>query len=790
MPAPAEKLLKNYERVEGVSDELFDHEGNIRNAWQPFVNFFTKLGLDDIQRRIARGDQYLRDAGVFYRQYDASEASERDWPLSHIPVILGSSDWETITAGLKQRADLLEMVLADLYGPMNLVTNGYLPGELIARSSSWLRPMVGAQPHNGHFLNFVAFEIGRGPDGRWWVLGDRTQAPSGAGFALENRVATTHVFSDHYRKANVHRLAGFFKRFRDHLYSISRENDCGVGVLTPGRLNDGYFEHAYIARYLGFMLLEGEDITVRNGEAMVRTVDGLKPISVLWRRMDSSFVDPLELNSASMIGTPGLANVVKQGNLTMINSLGSGILETRSMLAFLPRIHQAINGTDLLLPNIATWWCGQEAERRYVLDSAEDMMFGPALSRSLPFEVNEMHPMSRDEDGQTLKQKIVENPSDFVAQETVKLSTTPVFEDNRLKARPMTIRVFLARTEQGWDVMPGGYARIGIGEGKTVLALQGGGKVADVWVSSKQHVEQETLGSDTKTEYVRKIAEVLPSRAADNLFWLGRYIERAEVLSRMTRAYHTRLEESDDFDTPLLNVFAQYLKMHNIKPDDAIPESICNALMSAMASAGHIRDRFSVDGWLALKDVSDNAWKFHKQVLPGDDTADAAQVLLRKISGFSGLVHDSMYHHTGWRFMKMGRALERAGLMASVLRHFIKQGHPVGSLDIPVDIGDSLMTHRHRYLVNTNRETVVDLLALDNLNPRSIIYQITECQQHLGFLPGEDDHRQKSLLSRKMLRLHTDLATTLPHQVTDKFLQNIENRVYEICDLISSTYLT
>lgn len=783
------RLIRNYNRPDGVTDELLDSQGQIRPAWRSFVDFFAGLSGDSIERRFSRGDQYLRDAGVFFRQYDETGSAERVWPLSHIPVILEESDWRDIEVGLKQRADLLEMVMQDLYGPMRLISDGHLPGELIGKSKGWLRQMVGTQPRNGHFLNFLAFEIGRGPDGTWWVLGDRSEAPSGAGFALENRVATTHVFPDFYRRAHVQRLAGFFGRFKDHLFEASRDQDFGVAILTPGRLNDGYFEHAYIARYLGFMLLEGEDITVRNGEAVVRTVDGIRPLSVLWRRMDSAFVDPLELNSKSMIGTPGLANVVRQGKLNMINCLGSGFLENRSMLAFLPRICQALRSEELLMPNIATWWCGQSEERDYALSKENDMMFGSALSTHLPFERNEMSSILDGEAGNALRGCILADGASYVAQEKVKLSTTPVFEDNALHARAMTIRVFLARTAQGWEVMPGGYARIGKETDQTVLALQGGGKVADVWIKCEDKVDAVSLNTTEREDYVRKMPEVLPTRAADNLFWLGRYIERAELCVRMTRAYHSRLDENDDYDAPLLKFFASYLKVFNIDPKEAIGDTVCNALLSAMGSAGHLRDRFSTDGWMALKDLSDTAEDFRKTVEAGDDAADACQILLRKISGFSGLVHESMYHYTGWRFMKIGRALERAGLMASAMDHFIQRKAPVGALDIPVDIGDSMMTHRRRYVVTTSRETVVDLLVLDSCNPRSIVYQLNECREHLAFLPHENDLTSASDLSRAVLKLYSDVAVKKPHQVTRAFLQELGNDIYAVCNMISAQYL-
>ncbi|MGL5137640.1 MAG: circularly permuted type 2 ATP-grasp protein, partial [Beijerinckiaceae bacterium] len=289
-------LLRNYAATAGVADELRDAAGGIRPVWRRFMNYIAGQTPEQLRHHVSRADHYLRDAGVYYRQYDEGVSAELEWPLSHVPVLIDEADWDRISAGLIQRANLLEMVARDIYGPNRLAQEGHLPGSLVASSAEWLRPLVGVQPRGGHFLNFVAFEIGRGPSGEWWVLGDRTQAPSGVGFALQNRVATARAFADFYAGANVHRLAGFFRHFRDTLNGMRNHETNRVAILTPGPLNETYFEHAYIARYLGFGLLEGEDLTVEGGELMVRTVAGPIPIDVLWRRLDASFTDPLELD--------------------------------------------------------------------------------------------------------------------------------------------------------------------------------------------------------------------------------------------------------------------------------------------------------------------------------------------------------------------------------------------------------------------------------------------------------------------------------------------------------------
>ncbi|MFT3972642.1 MAG: circularly permuted type 2 ATP-grasp protein [Amaricoccus sp.] len=790
--AAASRLLAAYRPPAGASDELFDRQGFVRPVWQAFIRHLALLSPEDIAERFARGDQYLRDAGVFFRQYDAQGANERSWPLSHVPVLLEEAEAATLARGLIQRANLLEMVLADLYGENRLVANGHLPASLVAASREWLRPLVGVRPRGGHFLHFIAFEIGRGPDGTWWVLGDRTQAPSGAGFALENRVATARVFSDLYTEAHVHRLAGFFRSFRNALQQLSPDPESRTAILTPGPLNDTYFEHAYIARYLGFMLLEGEDLTVENGRVMVRTVAGLRPVSVLWRRLDAAFADPLELDSTSRLGTPGLVGALRQGSVTLVNALGSGIVETRAFLAFLPRIAQELLGEPLVLPNIATWWCGQPAERAHVRDHRDRLMIGPALSTRLPFEHDETTLLGRQlrqQERSSFDGWIEANGADLVGQEAVMLSTTPAYVDGALVPRPLSLRVFLARTAAGWEVMPGGFARIGNNLDPTAIAMQRGGTAADVWVVSERPVDNFSMLQQPSGDYARVAPGVLPSRAGDNLFWLGRYVERAEGVMRMARAYHIRLAETADRDAPLTAHLADYLDGIGVEIDRPIPLALTDMLSSAIISAGNVRDRFSIDGWMALNDLSKTAGRMAQRVTAGDDAARALSVLLRKITGFSGLVHENMYRFTGWRFLSIGRSLERAIAMAGALASLADPEAPDGALDLAVEIGDSVMSHRRRYSVTTSRETVVDLLALDTLNPRSVLYQLSEIRDHIGYLPDAVVNGQMSPLSRRVLQIHTGLAVETPESVDSDLLRAVVGDIAGLSNLLSDSYL-
>ena len=786
----ASRLLAGYRPLPGVADELVDAAGNVRPVWRPFIDYLSKMKPEELARRIDQGDQYLRDAGVFFRQY-GEESTERAWPLSHLPVMIHESEWKTISDGLIQRAGLLELIAADLYGEQRLVTEGHLPASLIGMSPEWLRPLVGVRPRSGQFLQFMAFEIGRGPDGQWWVLGDRVQAPSGAGFALENRVATTRVFPDYYAEHNVQRLAGFFRAFRDTMNDLRGDTESRVGILTPGLLNDTYFEHAYIARYLGFMLLEGEDLTVRNGQLMVRTIAGLEPVSVLWRRIDASYSDPIELNEQSRLGVPGIVDTIRRGNLAMVNALGSGILEMRALLAFMPKLARALLDEPLKLPNIATWWCGQESERAHVRAHADRMMIGEALSTRMLFDSEDKTSL-----GATLQaQKVgVSDMLDargpmLVGQEAVTLSTAPVLSDGLLAPRPMSLRVFLARTPRGWRVMPGGYARIGKSQDATAIAMQRGGSVADVWVVSDQPVRNETMLPSQAAPYRRLHQSALPSRAADNLFWMGRYVERAEGLIRLLRAWHVRLAESGHADTPLLKHATVYPGFFGADPARKVTKDLRTAIAAATSSASQVRDRFSMDGWTALNELAESARLELSNIAPGYATARSLGLLLRQITGFSGLVHDNMYRFEGWRFLSLGRSLERAGMLAGMLAWFADDAAPEGAFDFAVEVGDSVLTHRRLYAVASSRATVVDLLGCDADNPRSIHYQLSELREHVAVLPGAREQGQMSQLSRAIMKLHADVAVKTPESLDTDALVAIRGELGLVSDLLTKAYL-
>ncbi|MGL5363737.1 MAG: circularly permuted type 2 ATP-grasp protein, partial [Bosea sp. (in: a-proteobacteria)] len=442
------QILARYQPLVGAYDELLTPNGDVRPGWSNFVDAWASFSPDELTARFGIADRHVRDAGVSYRVHgdarDPQGSTERAWPLSQVPLVITGQEWQQIAAGVVQRATLAERLIGDIYGPGQLFADGILPGTVVSGSSDYLRPLHDVSVPGGRHLSIYAADLGRGPDGKWWVLGDRTQAPSGSGYALENRLALARAFPDLHRGLNVERLAPFFQSFRAGLVAGAQRSDPRICLLTPGPLSESYFEQAYLARYLGFMLVEGADLVMRDDKLHVRTIAGLKRADVLWRRVDGDFMDPLELNAMSALGVPGLLQAMRKGTLVVANSPGSGVIESRALMSFMPALAKRLLGEELLLPNTATWWCGQQAARDTVLARLDEMSVAAAFHSSDMAQAYH-EPVLAAEMGSDaramLAQQIADHGLDLVGQDVVKLSTLPVWQDGSLQARPFTLRV-------------------------------------------------------------------------------------------------------------------------------------------------------------------------------------------------------------------------------------------------------------------------------------------------------------------------------------------------------------
>ena len=724
--------------------------------------------------------------------------------ISQIPLLIEPSEWKALEAGLIQRAGLLEAVLVDAYGPGQLIKDGRLPAALVAGNPEFLRPLAGVEPPGGSHLRFYAVDVGRGPDGRWWVLGDRAQAPSGAGYAIENRLALSRAIPDIYGKTRVKRVAPFFQAFQAELFEYNRQDDARVCLLTPGPMNETYFEHAYLARYLGLLLVEGEDLIVRNDGVFIRTISGLRRTEVLLRRIDADFADPLELNAASRLGVAGLVQAVRDGKVVIANALGAGLVEARAMLAFLPALAPHVLGEELLLPNVATWWLGRADVRDDILAKLDSVVIAPAFGSGDGNLGSELG----DNQRRDLLQGIHDRRIDYVAQEAVTLSSTPVWRDGRLQPRPFSLRLFLAKVGDGWQVMPGGFVRIADNPDARAISLQGGDATADAWVLSDGPVSAVTLLPAPEGVTIQRATGMLPSRAADNLFWVGRYVERAEATLRLTRALLNRVADAGDTAAPIVAAITELLRSWSAAPIDtggATPALVARSVLTgrefdgslprlvnfARVAASVIRERFSPDAWRAIDDL---VALIELSLAPGPverAMVERVEAALRIISSFSGLAQENMTQLAGWRFLELGRRIERALQTCRFVRCFADGNAPVGGLDVLLELADSQLTYRQRYVMIAAKAPVIDLVMLDPNNPRSVAFQVDRIETHLAALPkGQRPAGRLTPVQQIAASIATRFRTADAGNMTDAQIIDVEDDLMKLSEAIASTYLT
>ena len=804
------EMTAAYRPLEGVPDEFIGAEGRPRGHWLEFFDKMAGLGSDDIARRFETIERNIREQGVSYRAY--GETVDRAWPLSHMPLLISKQDWAVIEAGVIQRAEAFEGLLQDLYGRGELISGGYLPAAAVTGSADFLRPMIGVGPRGGRFLSLYAADLGRGPDGQWWVLNDRTQAPSGLGYALENRLNLSRAFQNVYREMNVRRLAPFFQTFQAGLAALSSRSEPRICLHTPGPYSETYYEQAYLARYLGFVLVEGADLVARDGQVHVRTIAGLKRADVIWRRIDSDFADPLELKSSSQLGVPGLIETIRQGNVAVANAIGAGVAETPALLGFMTNLAGRLLGEKLILPTIATWWCGQEAEREHVLGRLQDMAIAPAFGGSASratFGRSVIAGELTENQRAALAATIRERGADFVGQEVVRLSTTPVWVGNRLEPRPFVLRVYAAMGPAGkFQVMPGGFCRISDRVDSRAVAMGQGVQTADVWIAGNRPVEPTTLLPRGDSVAIRRIMGNLPSRAADNLFWLGRYVERAEATLRLVRCLTRRAIENEDMfpegaaTTQRLRKLLTDWGAVPAKPKVALsPQAFINAALfnvdeygsavslarASQRTASAIRERLSSDTWRIIVDLSQ---KLEDGRVPLDEPEilELTDSALQATASISGLAQENMNRVAGWRFLEMGRRLERGVNTCRFVRAFGMEQARAADFDVLLDLIDSQITYRSRYIVGVAPYPVRDMALLDPFNPRSVAFQTERLAEHIETLPVLRFDGMLEAPNRIAIEVAADLKTKVASCITAEFVLSIERRLMGLADAIAARY--
>lgn len=742
-------------------DEWRDGAG-IRPAWQPF---FQWEATETLAEKQATAQQKIRDNGVTYTIYAEANGSAHPWSLDILPFILSEADWRVIAEGVSQRADLLNRMLQDLYGRQTLLKQGLLPTDLVLGHPGYVRALSGYQPPQGVFLHLVAFDLARDPSGQWTVVAQRTQAPSGLGYALENRLIVSRLFPTAFRQMRVQHLASSYRRWLTMLAQLS---PAGVGgappcmvLLTPGEYNETYFEHAYLARYLGIPLVEGSDLTVRGDALFLKTLTGLTPVQVVLRRLDDSFCDPLELRQDSTLGIPGLLQAVRAGKVLMANALGTGFLESPSLHAFLPALCRHLTGESLRLPSLLSWWCGETAaceearadlnqriiQPTYPADAAHPA-FNPILTAHLsPAERAAWHA------------KLLAEGRDYTVQDHVPLSQTPIWRQGQFSQRPAMLRVFaMADGQGGWEVMPGGLTRVAESTGSLQVSMQRGGSSLDTWVLTTGEVDTFSLlpGRLQPADLAYK-RRLITSRSAENLFWMGRYAERAE---QQVRVAHWALEwlavHDADTRSDKLTLLVSLCRYLGLLPPDAPPLPSPQALAAALrqghaaggqawgiaptlsalaAAAAPVRDRLSPT-YSRLVLATQRRLNCPAADNNAAALADLAQLAVELVA-ISGEQADHMTRDDGWRFLGIGRHVERLGLLSAQLTLcFDHSGVPQGpTFDLLLVLFESVLTYRSYYQCQQELPALLDLLVCSPDNPRALAHSLAALQQGVKALP-------------------------------------------------------
>jgi uncharacterized circularly permuted ATP-grasp superfamily protein/uncharacterized alpha-E superfamily protein len=828
--AQGSSLLAKYGFPAGAHDEMCAAPGNIRTHWNYLASALGDLGIAELQHRRVEALRQIRDNDVTFNIYGDPRGMGRPWELDLIPLLISSDEWRVIESGLMQRAELLNLLLRDLYGERTLVRKGVLPPELLFSHPGFLQSCVGIPQPDPHSLLFYAADLARSPDGQIWIMADRAQAPSGAGYALENRIVVSRVLPSLFRDSHVHRLATFFRAVRQALNRLSPRpvDESNIVLMTAGPANESYFEHAYLANYLGYTLVEGSDLSVRDGRVWLTTLDGSSPVDVILRRMDDGFCDPVELREDSCLGVPGLVNAARTGQVGIANPLGSGLLGNPAFMKYLPRLSRYLLGEDLRLPSVATWWCGERADCEHVLANLKQMVIKP-VHPDVGFRFVFGQELSQAELSH-LGERIRARPHLFVAQEPLSMSTVPVLVEQGLEPRRAVLRGFLVAGEHDYLVMPGGLTRVSSDADKLVVSNQAGGISKDTWVLATEPEKQASLlleGRHAHAGY--SWSGEVPARVADNLFWLGRYTERAEFNSRLMRLTLQRLvtgESSDHngLERLLVAVTRQTTtypgfageggdtilrapedELLSVISDDTRDGSLTQTVSALLLSARSVRDRLSSDTWRVINDIDEELRSLH-QVSPDRliEAWDEMDNLVKAMTAFAGVMMENMTRGRGWLFLDIGRRIERAiqtaVLMHSLLVQAVDEDEQSPLMEAILSIVDSSITYRRRYRAGMQAADVLELVLADERNPRSVAFQVTRIDEHINGLPGlqpgglRNDLQRLSLEIATMLRLAdvrrlAEISTESGERdALAAFLATLEQRLPALSDMMTAMY--
>ena len=742
----------------GHFDELRDATGKLRPAWQTFFDYLGESGIQDLRANAETVSRLIQHNGVTYNVFADDQDQTRPWSLNPLPMLIGPAEWRTIRASLSQRAKLLNAILQDTYGDQSLIHEGYLPAALVLGNPGYLRSMQGVKPPGGVYRHVVAFDIARGPDGRWWVIGQRTQSPSGLGYTLENRLVVSRLFPEAYREMRVQHVAASYRRLLDSLRACAPAIAQGAprfALLTPGPYSETYFEHAYLARYLGLPLVEGADLTVRDDRLFLKTMNGLQPIHGLLRRLDDDFCDPLELRSDSSLGVPGLLQALRAGNVVMANALGTSFLESPAVMGFLPAISEHLLGQPLKMPSLNTWWCGETAAWQDISPDLHTQVIKPTFATSARMNFQPaIGSLLNGEELQKWRDRIDLQPDIYTTQSYLPFSQAPTWQDNRIAPRTAMMRVFAIASPDGeWDLLAGGMTRIATVD-PHIVSMQSGGSTLDTWVMTDDPVDTYTmLPSREKLPRWNQSQELVSSRSAEHLFWLGRYTERCEQMVRLAKEALVLVSTNQQDSLPALN--------------DAIGSLAQTHGLTPVGTPGR------------------GARQHERSAIDTIELLDQIGVQMVALVGFQS---DRMTRDLGWHMLTAGRLIERLISLSAILTAFFKHAAvytPRGFETILV-LFDSSITYRTRYQRHQDIPALLDLIVTDETNPRAFSCILQELARAVGHLPNSDvllggmpvfDPQEESMLRQvEAVRLAGEWGAQLSDEISRRFFAHAVER--------------
>ncbi len=835
-------LLQTY--LPGIHsfDEIVTAAGNIAPGWQTFLSSMLHVGTEELTRRSKDMLRLLKENGVAYNIYNDPSGQSRPWELDPIPKIIDAKEWEFINSGLVQRATLFDLILKDVYGEQTLIKEGVIPQELIYMHPGFLRCCVNVKLPGMHNLILYAADVARGSDGRMWIISDRTQAPSGAGYALENRHAMQSVLPELFNNLQVKKLSPYFDALQNALTAIAphRSDNPRVVILTPGPENETYFEHSYLAAYLGLTLVQGNDLIVKDNYVWLKTIEGLEKIDVILRRLDDNYCDPLELKSNSLLGVAGLMQVVRKGNVSIANPLGSSIVENAGLVPFLPAIARHFFGNDLIMPSIATWWCGQPKELQYVTDNLQHLVIRRIFRNEAGTRSAVDGASLSKKDAAALIERIHARPELYTGQEKVAFSASPAWINQSVKPCHSLFRSFLVSNDNSYMVMPGGLTRTGGSGDNFVISNQLGGNSKDTWVLSADDKEEPlTLQLKTAGLHNAQYKRALPSNTAENLFWAGRYTERVIYNARMQRTImqhmlqrHNQLSTysanseklllqmvtectytypgfTEENETEALeHLFAHpWEELTDVLFNDQRAGSLSSNIISLKHAVYSVRNFWSTDTWRVLLKMEEE-WNRAKHTPKHSHLQMIATIdeLSTSMFAFLGMNRESVRREQGWNILDLGRKIEQALYIITAIKSTFKKQQDEQTeyelLDALMVGTQSLITYRYTYRDHLQVPLVLDLLMFDTNYPKSLAYLIKKIKRYVNGLPKGSRDTALNEEERMILEADTILKlnsgselskydpVTKEYLVLEEFLDKLYFLISSTSTLVSKTYFT